>query len=83
MLNCNLDWSKLPRTPRTPAPTTQGQDVTLLLADLHLAKYRGLDKTMWGPIKRNRRLSERQDRFILPNPAKLQGPISQGGIRSI
>lgn len=64
-------------SPSTP-PTTQGQDVTLLQADLHLNKYRPRRNNVQTQ-KRNRRLSFGHVQFVLPDPAKLQGTIRREG----
>lgn len=73
--SCNLDGADfLQQMSPSPPPTTQGQDVTLSRADLHLNKYRPRRNNV-RTQKRNRRLSSGHVQFILPDPAKLQGTI--------
>lgn len=67
-------------SPSPPSPTTQGQDVTLLPADLHLNKYRPRRNNMWTHKEEPASLSSGQAHLILPSPAKLQVPISWEGL---
>lgn len=81
-LSSNLNGADfLQQMSPSPPPTTQGQDVTLLQADLHLNKYRPRQNNVRTP-KRNRRLSFGHVQFISLHPAKLQGTIRREGLLS-